>query len=158
MGPDGVRWPTPVPTPAPLRARAPNVRQAAGEAEQAATRRHPLCGDEIAVTVRATNGRATAVRWAGRGCVLCRAVASILCEAAEGRTIAELSSLEDSAIADRLGLTLSPNKRLCATLAPLTLQAALESPLHPPADRDPPPSTVPATATESGPVRGPNRA
>ncbi|MEM9701140.1 MAG: iron-sulfur cluster assembly scaffold protein, partial [Planctomycetota bacterium] len=121
---------------------SPRNRGSLADATHAATRRHPLCGDEIAVTVRATNGRATAVRWEGRGCVLCRAVASMLCEAAEGRTIAELSSLEDWATADRLGLTLRPNKRLCATLAPLTLHAALESPLHPPADRDPPPSTV----------------
>ena len=80
-----------------------------------------MCGDEVLVTVRVEEGRAAAVRWEGRGCVLCRASASLLCEAAEGRPVADLLKLDDGAAIDRLGLPLGPAKRLCAALATVAL-------------------------------------
>ncbi|NNJ26206.1 iron-sulfur cluster assembly scaffold protein [Alienimonas chondri] len=104
---------------------SPRNRGRAIDATHTAVRRHPLCGDEVAVTVRVKDGRATEVRWEGRGCVLCRASASLTCEAAEGRPVAELSATDDAELVHCLGLPLSPAKRICATLPLTALRAAL---------------------------------
>ena len=106
-------------------AERPRNRGRLADATHAAARRNPLCGDEVAVAVRAEDGSATAIRWEGRGCVLCRASASLLCETLEERPIADLADLPDQAAIDLLGLPLSPAKRLCAALPLIALRAAL---------------------------------
>ena len=109
---------------------SPRNRGRLADATHAASRRHPLCGDEIAVAVRVAQDRAAAVRWEGRGCVLCRAAASLLCEAAEGRSVEDLLTWGDGWAVDRLGLPLSPAKRACASLAAVALGAALRIRKH----------------------------
>ncbi|HUL58187.1 MAG TPA: iron-sulfur cluster assembly scaffold protein [Anaeromyxobacteraceae bacterium] len=60
-----------------------------------ATRDNPLCGDRVSVEVRLRDGRVAALAHRVRGCVLCEASASLLGEAAPGRTGADLSAARD---------------------------------------------------------------
>jgi len=60
-------------------------------ADATAARDNPLCGDEVAFDVRVRAGRVAAVAHRVRGCVLCRAAASVAGAAAPGRTRDEIS-------------------------------------------------------------------
>jgi nitrogen fixation NifU-like protein len=52
----------------------------------------PLCGDRVVVEVRLAGGRIEALAHRVRGCVLCQASASVLGNAAPGRTPAEVDA------------------------------------------------------------------
>lgn len=57
-----------------------------------AERDNPLCGDDVVLDVRVRSGRLAAVGHLVRGCVLCRASASILGAVAPGRAPAEIAA------------------------------------------------------------------
>ena len=107
---------------------------------------NPLCGDQVQVHLRVTDGVIEDIGFEGRGCAISTASASLMTEALKGKSEAEAAALfeavhallteKDSnnsgADADRLGkLTVLegvkayPMRVKCATLAWHTLQAAL---------------------------------
>jgi nitrogen fixation NifU-like protein len=56
------------------------------EAPDASARRdNPLCGDDVAVDVRLDGGRIGSLAFRVRGCILCRAAASVLSSVAPGK-------------------------------------------------------------------------
>ena len=104
---------------------------------------NPLCGDEIAVHVRVEAGRVEAAAFEGAGCAVCLASASMMTQAAKGRTpdetallaakvaalvegrvgAAALADLGDLAALE--GVARFPARRKCALLAWRALAAAL---------------------------------
>jgi len=59
-----------------------------------AERRNPLCGDEVTLALALDDdGRVRDVRFAGRGCSISQASASMLTEAVRGKTRAEAEAL-----------------------------------------------------------------
>jgi nitrogen fixation NifU-like protein len=54
---------------------------------------NPLCGDELALFVRISQGRVADVRFEGRGCSISQASASMMTEAIKGRTLDEVAGL-----------------------------------------------------------------
>ncbi len=58
-----------------------------------AARDNPLCGDDVVVDVSVRAGRLAAVGHVVRGCVLCRAAASILGAVGPGRDPAEIAAV-----------------------------------------------------------------
>jgi nitrogen fixation NifU-like protein len=54
---------------------------------------NPLCGDELTFRLRLDGGRLSRVRFAGKGCAISQATASMLAAALEGRTLAEAGAL-----------------------------------------------------------------
>jgi nitrogen fixation NifU-like protein len=102
---------------------------------------NPLCGDQIAVTVRAPGDRIEDVRWRGAGCAISTASASLMSEAVKGKTRAEFLELfrkfhamvTGTGASDGLeklevfsGVSEFPVRVKCASLAWHTLRAALE--------------------------------
>jgi nitrogen fixation NifU-like protein len=60
-----------------------------GKLEPADVRAHginPVCGDELEITARRSDGRISEVRYAGHGCVISQASAAMMAEALEGQT------------------------------------------------------------------------
>ena len=58
-----------------------------------ATLRNPLCGDEVDVQVKMSEGRVEDVRFGGQGCSISQASASMMTELVKGRTPDEVHSL-----------------------------------------------------------------
>lgn len=119
----------------------------------AAVHRHadgdnPLCGDTVTVYLTVEGGKVTDVRFEGRGCAISMASASLMTEAVQGKTVAEVRALfehfhrlvtgKDEFPDDTLdklavfeGVRDYPVRVKCATLPWHTLVAALESRAEP---------------------------
>lgn len=54
---------------------------------------NPTCGDEIMLQLRFAGDRIDAVRFAGQGCAISQASASMMAQRLEGRSLAEADSL-----------------------------------------------------------------
>lgn len=105
---------------------------------------NPLCGDDIEITVRLNGGRIDAVAFAGHGCSISQASASMLTEAVMGKPLTEALELAASVRAmftgeaeldlESLGdlealqgVNRYPVRIKCATLAWNALQVGAES-------------------------------
>lgn len=110
-------------------------------AEHRAEGHNPLCGDQLTVYLRLSDGRIDEVSFLGHGCAISTASASMMTEAVKGRSIAEVEALfhdvhallTDTAVSDRdfgklaalSGVKEFPVRVKCATLAWHTLHNAL---------------------------------
>mgnify|MGYP001133506923 FL=1 len=111
------------------------------EANRSADGHNPLCGDQLTVYLRVTDGRVEDVSFVGHGCAISTASASLMTEAVKGRSIEEIESLfrdvhallTDQQPPERdfgklvalSGVRESPVRVKCATLAWHTLHNAL---------------------------------
>jgi len=59
---------------------------------------NPLCGDEITLTMRVTDGVIEAIGCDTQGCAISQASASLLAEAVEGKTLEEATTLLNAAV------------------------------------------------------------
>jgi nitrogen fixation NifU-like protein len=94
-------------------------------ADAEAEGQNPLCGDQVAVTVRLEDGRIGEMRFDGHGCAVSQAATSMLTELVDGMAIDEAAALPSQAILDELGIPLSPMRVKCAVLGLGTLKVAL---------------------------------
>ncbi|PIV88426.1 MAG: SUF system NifU family Fe-S cluster assembly protein [Hydrogenophilales bacterium CG17_big_fil_post_rev_8_21_14_2_50_63_12] len=103
---------------------------------------NPLCNDEVSVHLKVEDGVIQAVGFEGAGCAVSMASASMMAEAIQGKTLAEVSGLfakvhamlaEDGSaegvgkLKVLAGVKEFPMRVKCATLPWHTLQAALEN-------------------------------
>src|SRR3982750_1546504 len=65
---------------------------------------NPLCGDEVAISVRFAGDGETIedVRFDGRGCAISQAATSMLTELVKGRTATGVATLEKEALLDEI--------------------------------------------------------
>jgi nitrogen fixation NifU-like protein len=94
------------------------------DADGAARRENPACGDEARVEVRLREGRVDAVGWRAEGCAASLACLSMLVEAVAGRPVEEARVLDAGGLAARLG-GLPQGKSHAAVLAIEAFRAAL---------------------------------
>lgn len=111
---------------------------------------NPLCGDQLALFLEVDGGRVKDVRFAGKGCAISTASASLLTEALKGRTTDEAHALftrfhgvvttppdqpvdisELGKLAVLAGVREFPMRVKCASLAWHTLEAALAGSAEP---------------------------
>ncbi|MDH7568903.1 MAG: SUF system NifU family Fe-S cluster assembly protein [Armatimonadota bacterium] len=57
---------------------------------------NPLCGDQIRVFVRTDGGRLAEVKFAGKGCAISQASASMMTETVKGKSVAEARALVEA--------------------------------------------------------------
>jgi nitrogen fixation NifU-like protein len=87
---------------------------------------NPLCGDEVAVSVRFGEGDVIEdVGFEGRGCAISQAATSMLTQLVKGRTAAEVATLPKDALLEEIGIPLSPVRLKCAILGLGVLKVAL---------------------------------
>lgn len=85
---------------------------------------NPLCGDRVRIDVRLDeNQRVKDVAFSGRGCAISQASASMLTEAIQGKTLAEVQQLGREHVLDLLGIELNPARLKCAMLSLKVLKA-----------------------------------
>ena len=87
---------------------------------------NPLCGDEIAVTVRLdADDRIAEVGFDGQGCAISQAATSMLTDLVKGRTAHEVAAMPKDELLDELGIPLTPVRLKCAILGLGVLKLAL---------------------------------
>ena len=88
---------------------------------------NPLCGDEVAVSVRFGPDGETIedVRFEGRGCAISQAATSMLTDLVKGRKAEEVATLPKEELLDEVGIQLTPIRLKCAILGLGVLKVAL---------------------------------
>ncbi|MEJ7762881.1 MAG: Fe-S cluster assembly sulfur transfer protein SufU [Thermomicrobiales bacterium] len=91
---------------------------------------NPLCGDEIRLDLRVTDGIITEVAFEGRGCAISQAATSILTELVAGQSVEDAKRLGKADILEELGVPISPARMKCALLGLKCLKAGLYGVSH----------------------------
>jgi len=78
---------------------------------------NPLCGDKLRLTMRIKDGKIAEVGWAGQGCAISQASASMLGEMLIGKTLEEARAISKEDILEMLGIQLGPVRLKCALLS-----------------------------------------
>jgi nitrogen fixation NifU-like protein len=85
---------------------------------------NPLCGDVVRIDVRLDEQRRVVdVKWAGEGCAISQASASLLTEEIKGKTLDEVKAFSKDELLDLLGIQLSMTRVKCALLSLKVLKA-----------------------------------
>ncbi len=87
---------------------------------------NPSCGDAISFSGKIKDGKITAIKFEGTGCMLSQAAASILCGLALKQTIADLLNLKSEEIVKLMGIDVGPNRMQCIVLPLHALQKGLK--------------------------------
>src|SRR5213079_2944901 len=96
-------------------------------ADAQAEGQNPLCGDEVAISVRfAADGETIDdVRFEGRGCAISQAATSMLTDLVKGRKAEDVATLPKEELLDEVGIQLTPIRLKCAILGLGVLKVAL---------------------------------
>ena len=123
--------------------RRPRNRGTVVAADESVALKNPLCGDEITLTLRFDGDRVAEARFAGAGCSISQASASMMTQLVQGRPVAEITELmaqfgamlkgdasgtDDERLGDLRalqGVSRLPVRYKCATLAWNALDRAL---------------------------------
>jgi nitrogen fixation NifU-like protein len=88
---------------------------------------NPLCGDEVAVSIRfgADGETIEEVGFEGRGCAISQAATSMLTDLVKGKTADEVAALPKEELLGEVGIPLSPVRLKCAILGLGVVKVAL---------------------------------
>ena len=86
---------------------------------------NPLCGDEVAVSLRFDGDTISEVGFEGRGCAISQAATSMLTELVQGRSADEVARMDKEELLEEIGIPLTPVRLKCAILGLGVLKVAL---------------------------------
>jgi nitrogen fixation NifU-like protein len=86
---------------------------------------NPSCGDVIRIDLRVRDNRVVEARFSGKGCAISQAAASILTEMIVDKSLDEIKAITKDDMLSALGITISPIRFKCATLALKVLKSGL---------------------------------
>lgn len=87
---------------------------------------NPLCGDEIRIELRVDDaGIITDIAFAGQGCAISQAAASMLTEMVVGMSVEEAKAFPKEELLEEIGIDLSPARLKCALLSLHVLKGSL---------------------------------
>lgn len=88
---------------------------------------NPLCGDEVAVSIRfGEDGETIAeIGFEGRGCAISQASTSMLTDLVKGKTASEVAALPKEELLGEVGIPLTPVRLKCAILGLGVVKVAL---------------------------------
>lgn len=90
--------------------------------------RNPICGDQISMELRVgDDGRIQEAWFDGNGCAISQAAASMLCEAIEGKSVAEARSFSAPEMLELIKAPLTASRQKCGLLGFKVLKAMLYS-------------------------------
>ena len=77
---------------------------------------NPLCGDEVAVSLRFDGDTIAEIGFEGRGCAISQAATSMLTDLIKGRTAEQVAAMPKDELLDEIGIPLNPARLKCAIL------------------------------------------
>ena len=97
------------------------------DADAHAEGQNPLCGDEVAISLKfGDDGDTIAnVHFEGRGCAISQAATSMLTELVEGRKASDVAAMDKDELLEEIGIPLTPVRLKCAILGLGVLKVAL---------------------------------
>ncbi len=54
---------------------------------------NPVCGDDVKIFIRVTEGKIASLQWTGKGCAVCKASTSIMSEILKDKTIGDAENI-----------------------------------------------------------------
>ena len=97
------------------------------EAEVSSTLSNPSCGDELTVYLVLENNMIRDISFTGVGCAISIAAASMLSDVVIGKKIGKVLDMDKNDIISLLGVSISPARERCSTLALETMKKAVVS-------------------------------
>jgi nitrogen fixation protein NifU and related proteins len=92
---------------------------------------NPLCGDVVRIELELDkDGKIRDCYFAGQGCVISQASASMLLEKMQGKTVDEAKEFSAEDMLNLYGARLTPNRQKCCLLSWKVLQSAVHSPVN----------------------------
>ncbi len=124
--------------------RRPRNRGKLDPADLAAQDSNPLCGDQIEITAKLSDGKIADIKFDGHGCTICTASASIMTQKLRDKTVPEAAALAENFqkmmrgdvpfggkemgdLKALEGVLKFPVRVKCATLAWHTIQKAIDT-------------------------------
>jgi nitrogen fixation protein NifU and related proteins len=86
---------------------------------------NPVCGDEIEIYIKISNGSVEDAKFSGKGCAISQAAASILTERIKGRKLREIKSISNEQMLGMLPIKVSHLRMKCGLLALKAAQKGL---------------------------------
>lgn len=77
---------------------------------------NPYCGDKIRLTIKIKNKKVKAIAFAGDGCAISKAAASLFTEEIKRKSLTDLTKIKAKEVLDLLSIPLTPTRTKCALL------------------------------------------
>ena len=96
--------------------RCPYHRGHFPDATHSESIRNDSCGDEVTLQIQLTDETVESAWFVAKGCILCQAASSILCQHMENQTLKSLSCFDAHKMLALLGFHPTPRRQMCALL------------------------------------------
>ena len=96
--------------------KRPRNRGKLSPADSEAHDSNPLCGDDISMALKFSDGKVSEIKFEGSACAICLASASMLTEEVKGVSVEKARSMKKERVLSLLGIDPGPTRLKCALL------------------------------------------